>query len=158
MRFSHPYVWVLLCIGFVLLGVLGALWAGYEVVLRRWRAFRWPRERERRRAWSRVLARVDRAERVTELGDFILVLGIRPGADSATYRDAAEEVRWRRIVRLPSSAAPHVEKAETLPVLLAPSMPLTLALVLSPDASEAEQHARHVYIESGQLKWRLVPT
>jgi hypothetical protein len=51
-----------------------------------------------------------------------------------------------------------VEKAETLPVLLAPSMPLTLALVLSPDASEAEQHARHVYIESGQLKWRLVPT
>jgi hypothetical protein len=154
-RVFHPYLWVLACIGTVLCGVLGVLIAAYVALSRRWRTLWWPRERARRRTWTRALARVERAERVTQLGDFILVLGVRAPADLPSYREVTEETRWRRIVRLPNSAASHIEQAASIPILLPPNRPMTFALVLSPDATEAEGLARQVYIASGQLRWKL---
>jgi len=68
----------------------------------------------------------------------------------AVGRDEGLEVRRQRGHR-PERAARRASAARARPA----DAPMTLALVLSADAHDAEQLARDVFIEGGQLKWAV---
>lgn len=153
MRISHPYAWVLLLIG----AVLGLLFMAFVKAHRAWRSARWSHERERRKAWSRAIARVQTSRRITEAGDFRLVLVVRPEHDTPQYRSAPTALRLTGVARIPDKAQEWLDKGD-LPVRLAPDSPEQLAIDLAAMIGEDEADAleREIYTERGMMKWSLV--
>src|SRR5690349_7455489 len=122
MRISHPFVWVFLLVG----TALGLLFIAFVKAHRAWRSARWPRERERRNTWRRGTAAVHTARRITEAGDFRLVLVVHPEHASPQYRSAPAALRLTGVVRIPEKAQPWLEKGD-VPVRFSPDAPENLA-------------------------------
>jgi hypothetical protein len=155
MRLSHPYVWVFLVIGTVLGGVallaLRVVTAAIEAVRRR----RWETERGARAAWERLTASVEQALRITDLGDFRLVVRVPPVTGG--YRDAAASgVRLKSIVRLAAPVARAIESANSLPVLVHPTQPAVVEVDLEQlmgDPAVGLELTRDAYVRNGRTKW-----
>ena len=91
---------------------------------------------------ERALARLVSARRITEAGDFIVILDVPPAPRAHGYREPRTPQRLRRIVRLDARVAASVEDAQDIPVLIKPESRTIVALdfdalLTDPEAGEA---------------------
>src|SRR3954471_11791336 len=121
MRISHPIVFVI--------GV-AALFAffAFVAIMKAYRAITWRALQRRRYEWPAVRARVESSSRVTEVGDFVLVLQVEPLVDAAGYRTTTERPRLRGIARLPERAVTWMLSSGELPVRVNPKRATDLAV------------------------------
>lgn len=152
MRVSHPSVFFVCMAAFAALLVV---WAA----LKSFRALSWPRELRRRRGWAAARARVEESTRVTDIGDFILVLSVsRIEADGNTYRDGESPLKLRGIARLPERAIERMTELQELPVRLDPRAPNQLVVDLPALlGAQADALERAAYMERGRGEWKLLP-
>ena len=149
MRVSHPMVFVVGIAAVALFFVAIALHKA-------WRVLSWPSVRRRREGWLSRVARVESAMRVTEAGDYLLVLDVALAPDDAeSYRGMPARVKLRGIARLPQQAVTWMENANELPVRVAP--PSSLAVDLRPIVGEeAVAIERAAYLQRGAGHWQPV--
>lgn len=148
-RLSHPLVWVALLVGGAFLALLIVVLRGVGAVMQRLRRHGWDRERAARATWTRVITRVESAKRVTDAGDFSLLLAMPHGPHA----------RVRTIVRVAPHVATAVEATERLPVLVHPQKPLVIALDFAEflaDATTADATAREDFALHGRRTWTSV--
>lgn len=151
MRIYDQGVWLVCVAVFAVLVVAGVI---YLAVEKGWRSASWPRERARRAGWSKEVAQVESWTRVTEVGDFQIVLSLVSSELVETYRSTIGRVRLRGMARLSARAVTHMESTKLLPVRFSlPEIVIDLAEV---DADNAEAIDREMFLERGTPKWKVV--
>jgi len=160
MRFSHPFVWVML-VAFAVIGV-GAIVVvtGITAALTRFRSARWPGEREARAAWHRCHWRVEAATRVTDAGDVSLSLVL--DEPPMSYRARSMQRRVKKIVRFAPDVASVLQSVQSLPMRIHPTRPLVLALdfeLLFGEGGEidGDAMARDDFVRNGRVTWAPRP-
>jgi len=151
MRISHPLVFVI--------GIAGVFaFFAFLAVMKAYRAITWPALQRRRYEWPAMRARVESSSRVTEAGDFLLVLQLEPLIDPAGYRTTTERPRLRGIARLPERAVTWMLSSGELPVRVNPKRATDLAVDVRAlvDSSEADSFERKAFMERGLGQWRAV--
>jgi hypothetical protein len=160
-RLSHPYAWVFLVFLGMLLALVFAIAAVVAMILRRWRGLRWPEEYARRKTWHRTLSQVESVRRVTQAGDFLVILRVPLEGSEARYREAPATVRWKRMSRLPEPVASWLETAESIPLLVSPdslgTFAFDLVAVLGGDEAKADAMAREIFVNQGRWVWKSLP-
>ena len=140
----YPINWVAGLVVVVGTGIVMALVFVVVVLGRGWRWVSWPREQRRREALPAVMATVESSTRITEAGDFRLVLLVH-GA------------RVKGIVRLTDEAVEHIEERGTLPVRADAAEPQKLVVDLRALGTEAvEAFERQAYLARGTPPWMKV--
>lgn len=138
MRLSHPLVPVVGLVVFVLLGLV----FGVLSLLRWLRGARWEGEASRRRALATAVARVVSCDRVTERGDYRIVLEL-PGTQP-----------MRGLVLLSPKAKERVDAEHTLPIRWDPTKPDELVIDLTSLGDEDLERAE--YKQWGLRRWQPI--
>lgn len=142
-------------IGICLMGVVFAGLFGWFAVSHVHRMASWPREKRRRDGWAKVVADVESWTRVTEAGDFVVLLAVPDDPEiDRMYRATAPKSRWRATVRLTPAAITRMEAEKTLPIRKdGVELAVDLAAI---DGDVAEAIERAMFLERGAPKWKPV--